>query len=101
MAIGLHWAALVCQLFGGFLASSAQLCLTFQLAPDDAHVNIQGFVGKGWRRRPRLHPSVSVATPLSLDPPGWLLLGGVFLVVGLALRPAALASERGNGLGRR
>jgi len=94
LTVALLVGGLICQLFGGLLASSAQFCLAFALAPDHAQGQYQGFVGTGIALSAAIAPGVSVVLPLGMGPSGWLLLGGVFLLAGFSLRPVMIIAER-------
>jgi MFS family permease len=98
--VGVLVSGLVCQLFGGILASSAQFCLAFQLAPDHAQGQYQGLMGTGLAVSAAVAPGVTALLLLGGGSSGWLLLGGIFLVAGALLGPGVRVADRNRHAGR-
>lgn len=84
----------VTQACAGVLASSAQFCLSFQLAPDDAQGQYQGLVSTGTALSSAVGPTVLTLLVLRLGPPGWLLFGAVLVAAASMLAPTAGAMHR-------
>ncbi|HEU5110002.1 MAG TPA: MFS transporter [Micromonosporaceae bacterium] len=81
-------AALI-QVFGEMMAGAAGWELSFTLAPSGRHGQYQGFYGMAPQLARMLGPVLLTTLVLGLGTPGWLILGGLFLLAGLAV-PAAV-----------
>jgi MFS family permease len=87
--------AVVLLLAGGFihatgelLQAAAQFCLSQDLAAAHAQGQYQGLASTGFSLSAMLAPTVITFLPIMLGPPGWWILGGIFVVIGFALIPA-------------
>ncbi|MCZ0981703.1 MFS transporter [Streptomyces diastatochromogenes] len=74
--------------------SSGGYTLAFELAPDHAQGQYQGFFGIGFSAGQALAPVVLTTVVLGLGHAGWLLLGAFFAAVGAAGPPVAAWAER-------
>ncbi|MFH8627376.1 MFS transporter [Streptomyces vietnamensis] len=74
--------------------SSGGYALAFELAPDHAQGQYQGFFGIGFAAGQALAPVVLTTAVLGLGHAGWLLLGAFFAAVGAAGPPVAAWAER-------
>lgn len=77
--------------------SSGGYTLAFDLAPDHAQGQYQGFFGIGFAAGQALAPLVLTTLVLGLGHTGWLLLGAFFASVGAAGPPVAAWAERTRG----
>jgi MFS family permease len=68
--------------------------ISFGLAPDGRHGQYQGFFTSGFTVARMLGPLLVTTLILGWGTAGWLLLGGLFLVAGLAMGPAVRWAER-------
>jgi hypothetical protein len=68
--------------------------LGFGLAPADWHGQYQGFYGMGPQFARMLGPVLLITLLIRWGTPGWLVLGGLFLLAGLAVGPAARHAVR-------
>ena len=87
--------AVVLLLAGGFihatgelLQAAAQFCLSQDLAAAHAQGQYQGLASTGFSLSAMLAPTVITFLPIMPGPPGWWILGGIFVLIGLALIPA-------------
>ncbi|MEV4757802.1 MFS transporter [Micromonospora sp. NPDC049559] len=87
-------AASVLQVFGEMSQGAAGWELGFGLAPADRQGQYQGFFGMGPQLARTLGPALLTTLLLGWGVPGWLALGAIFLVAGLALGPAARWAAR-------
>ncbi|MBT2445193.1 MFS transporter [Streptomyces sp. ISL-36] len=71
--------------------------ISFALAPAERIGQYQGFFGTGVPVARTLGPLLVTALLVTWGVPGWLLLGGVFLLAGLATKPAVRWAERSRG----
>ncbi|MFF0478185.1 MFS transporter [Streptomyces sp. NPDC004284] len=74
--------------------SSGGYTLAFDLAPDHAQGQYQGFFGIGFAAGQAVAPVVLTTVVLGLGHTGWLLLGAFFAAVGAAGPPVAAWAER-------
>jgi hypothetical protein len=65
-----------------------------ELAPDHAQGQYQGMASTGFSLSTMIAPAVITLLPIGLGVPGWWLLGGGFVVLGLALLPAVAWAAR-------
>lgn len=87
-AVPLLLVAGVMHAFGEILQTAAQFCLGQDLAPHRAQGQYQGMATTGFSLSHMLGPAVITALPIGLGAPGWWILGGVFVVLGLLMLPA-------------
>jgi MFS family permease len=93
-AIAILVAAAAVHVYGEILQSAGTFCLTMELAPEHAQGQYQGLAGTGMTLSFMLAPAVVAFLPLGLGRPGWLVLGGLFVVAGMALVPVTAWAER-------
>jgi MFS family permease len=74
---------------GELMQAAAQFCLSQELAAQHAQGQYQGMASTGFSLSAMLAPTVITLLPITMGPPGWWLLGGIFVVLGLLLVPAA------------
>ncbi|MFG2139859.1 MFS transporter [Streptomyces sp. NPDC048650] len=88
--VGLLLAFAVLLTLGELWTSAGGFGLSFQLAPESAHGQYQGFFSLGKGSSQAMAPSLLAALCLGSHPTaGWLALGGLFAVAGL-LMPVAV-----------
>jgi MFS family permease len=90
-------AALI-QVFGEMMQVAAGWELSFTLAPPGRHGQYQGFYGMAPQIARMLGPVLLTSLVLGLGAPGWLILGGIFLLAGLAVPAAVHFGHRVAGL---
>jgi sugar phosphate permease len=93
-AIALLIAAAAVHVLGEILQSAGSFCLNIELAPERAQGQYQGLAGTGMMLSTMLAPSVIALLPLGVGRPGWLILGGVFVVSGALVVPVVAWAER-------
>ncbi|MER6828105.1 MFS transporter [Streptosporangium sp. NPDC000563] len=76
------------QVFGEMAHASGAWEIGFDLAPADRQGQYQGFFGSGAAVARMLGPLLLTTLILTWGTPGWLVLGGLFLLAGLATGPA-------------
>ncbi|MFF3441384.1 MFS transporter [Streptosporangium sp. NPDC002721] len=76
------------QVFGEMTHASGSWEIGFGLAPADSQGQYQGFFGSGAAVARMLGPLLLTTLILTWGTPGWLVLGGLFLLSGLAMGPA-------------
>ncbi|MFI5928900.1 hypothetical protein ACIA3K_23420 [Micromonospora sp. NPDC051543] len=67
--------------------SAAGWGISFGLAPADAHGQYQGTYGMGYELGKMLAPVVVTSLALGWGVPGWLVLAGLFLLLGALVSP--------------
>ena len=87
VAAGVHVA-------GELFQSAGAWGLGFGLSPEHAQGQYQGLYMTGFAAATMIGPLVITSTVISWGRPGWFLLAGMFLVVGLALVPVSRWAER-------
>ena len=93
------WAAVVfvvaalAHVLGELLQAAAQFCLSQELAIERAQGQYQGLSSTGYSLAAMLAPSVIVLLPIRYGATGWVVLGLLFAVIGLLLRPAVAWTE--------
>jgi MFS family permease len=92
-AIAVLLAAALLQVFGEMMQGAAGWEMSFALAPDGRHGQHQGFYGMAPQLARMLGPLLMTTLLVGWGAPGWLILGALFLVAGLALGPAARHAE--------
>jgi MFS family permease len=96
------WVAVVVLLVAAGMQALAEMMqasgsweISFGLAPAGRHGQYQGFFGSGFAVARMLGPLLVTTVVISWGTVGWLLLGTVFLLAGLAVVPAVrMAHER-------
>jgi MFS family permease len=86
--------AVAVHTFGELWHASASFTLGFDLAPAYAQAQYQGLQGMGFGAGLAIAPIVLTSLCIGLGQPGWVLLGGIFAVVGLLGVPVARWAER-------
>ena len=92
------------QVFGEMTHASGSWEIGFDLAPAGRQGQYQGFFGSGAAVARMLGPLLLTTLILTWGTPGWLVLGGLFLLSGLATGPAvrwALRTRRTERAARR
>ncbi|MGJ6968426.1 MFS transporter [Streptosporangium sp. G11] len=82
------------QVFGEMAHASGAWEIGFDLAPADKQGQYQGFFGSGAAVARMLGPLLLTTLILTWGTPGWLALGGLFLLSGLATGPAVRWAQR-------
>ncbi|UYM05752.1 MFS transporter [Solicola gregarius] len=93
-AVPLLLIAGVLHAFGEITQTAAQFCLGQDLAPHHAQGQYQGMATTGFSLSTMLGPAVITLLPIHLGAPGWWILGGAFVLLGLAMIPAVEWSVR-------
>ncbi|WP_433366171.1 MFS transporter [Streptosporangium sp. CA-115845] len=76
------------QVLGEMMQASGAWEIGFDLAPDGKQGQYQGFFGSGAAVARMLGPLLLTTLIVTWGTPGWLVLGGLFLLSGLAMGPA-------------
>ena len=84
----------VVHVFGEMLQSAGAWGLAFGLAPDHLQGQYQGVFATGFAVGGMLGPALMTALVVGLGQWGWLLLGVVFVVAGVAMVPLGAWAER-------
>ncbi|MEV7536315.1 MFS transporter [Streptomyces hydrogenans] len=93
-SVALLVAATAVYTLGELWHAAAAMEYSFGLAPAHAQGQYSGVFGLGGGLAEALAPSVLGVLALGLGTPGWLLLGALFLGVGLAARPLVERASR-------
>jgi len=93
-AVALLIAGALVHVAGELIQAAAQFCLSMELAPDHAQGQYQGMATTGFSLSTMLAPTVIALLPIGLGVPGWWILGGAFVVLGLAMVPAVAWTVR-------
>lgn len=80
--------------FGEITQTAAQFCLGQDLAPHHAQGQYQGMATTGFSLSTMLGPAVITLLPIGLGAAGWWILGGIFVLLGVVMLPAAQWSVR-------
>jgi MFS family permease len=94
LAVGILLVAAVLQSGAEMLQASGAWEISFGLAPEGRHGQYQGFFGSGFTVARMLGPLLVTALVLAWGTAGWLLLGVVFLLAGIAMGPAVRWAAR-------
>jgi MFS family permease len=81
------------QVVGEMMLASGSWEISFGLAPPDKHGQYQGFFGTGVSVARMLGPLMLTALIVDWGWPGWLVLGGLFVLAGFAITPAVHLAE--------
>ncbi|MFH8582065.1 MFS transporter [Streptomyces zaomyceticus] len=87
-------AGAVLQVIGEMQHSAGSWHIGFDLAPPHRIGQYQGFFGTGVALARTLGPTLVTVLLMTWGPPGWLLLGTLFLGAGYAMGPAVRWAER-------
>ncbi len=98
-AVAVLLAAAAIQVFGEMMQGAGGWELSFALAPADKQGQYQGFYGMAPQIARMLGPMLLTSLLIGWGMPGWLMLGGLFLLAGLAMGPAVRLAERRAGSG--
>ncbi|AHH95267.1 MFS transporter [Kutzneria albida] len=82
------------QVVGEMVQASASWQISFTLAPADKQGQYQGFFGSGVAIARMLGPLLLTTVVLTWGVPGWLLLGGLFVLASTAMGPAVRWAQR-------
>jgi hypothetical protein len=100
------WLAVVILLVAAALQAGAEMMqasgaweISFGLAPEGRHGQYQGFFGSGFTVARMLGPLLVTTLVLGLGTVGWLVLGVVFLMAGIAMGPAVRWAARTRSAG--
>jgi MFS family permease len=86
--------AAVMQTVGEMAQSAGAWQISFDLAPPDKHGQYQGLFGNGLAVARVIAPLLLTTLILAWGIPGWIVLGGIFLVTSLLIGPAVRWAER-------
>ncbi|MFE3663510.1 MFS transporter [Streptomyces sp. NPDC059164] len=84
------------QVWGEMRQSAGAWQIGFDLAPTGRQGQYQGFFGAGVPVARMLGPLLLTTLIVTWGPPGWLVLGALFLGAGAAMGPAVRRAERGR-----
>jgi MFS family permease len=87
-------------LFGELMSSTTQFCLAYELAPEHAQGEYQGVFQTVMASAMAIAPTVVVALVIDWGGAGWLVIGGVFAVAGVLVRPAVVRGSSPDFLDR-
>jgi len=93
-AVTLLIAAAFVHVAGELIQAAAQFCLSMELAPDHAQGQYQGMASTGFSLSTMIAPAVITLLPIGMGVPGWLVLGGAFVILGLVTVPAVAWAAR-------
>ncbi|MGW5444247.1 MFS transporter [Streptomyces asiaticus] len=82
------------HVYGEMVLSAGAWVIGFDLAPSDKQGQYQGFFFSGYAASAMIAPTFLTATVLQGGALGWLLLGGLFILAGLAMKPVVGWAER-------
>ncbi|WP_326819334.1 MFS transporter [Streptosporangium sp. NBC_01756] len=82
------------QVLGEMMLASGAWEIGFDLAPPDRQGQYQGFFGAGTAVARMLGPLLLTTLIVTWGPPGWFLLGALFVLAGSAMGPAVRWAER-------
>ncbi|RFU41857.1 MFS transporter [Actinomadura logoneensis] len=100
LAVALLLAGALVQVFAEMAHSASAAELGFGLAPDGRQGQYQGFFSMAPQIARMAGPLVTTSLLIGWGAPGWLLLGGMFLLSGLAVGPVVrIAAREGRGRG--
>ncbi|MEU4718640.1 MFS transporter [Nonomuraea dietziae] len=82
------------HVFGELLQSAGSWGLSYELAPSHALGQYQGLYSTGWQAADVVAPALLTTVVIGWGWPGWLLVGVLFLLAGLAVPPATRWAAR-------
>ncbi|WP_234336362.1 MFS transporter [Streptomyces sp. NRRL S-920] len=91
---GILVVAAVAHVYGEMVQSAAAALLSYDLAPADQHGQYQGFFNTGMSFSQMIAPAVLIPLTVAWGVYGWVVLGGLFLITGLAMGPAVRWAQR-------
>ena len=94
VAVGVLLVAALVNVAGELLQAAGSWGLGFGLAPEHAQGQYQGLYATGFAGAQMLGPIVVTMTVIRYGPPGWLVLGAFFVVIGCLSVPAAAWAQR-------
>lgn len=94
LAVTILLAAAALQSLAEMMQAGGAWEISFGLAPDGRHGQYQGFFTSGFTVARMLGPLLLTTVILGWGTIGWVLLGTVFLLAGLAMGPAVRWAER-------
>ncbi|MBI0298320.1 MFS transporter [Streptomyces sp. PRKS01-29] len=94
MAVAFLLLAGAVHVYGEMVLSAGAWVIGFDLAPPDQQGQYQGFFFSGYAASVMIAPTFLTATVLQGGALGWLLLGGLFILAGLAMKPVVGWAER-------
>ncbi len=94
VAVPLLLAGALVHVVGELWHAAAGWGISFGLAPAHAHGQYQGAYGMGMQLGSMVAPVVVTTLAIGWGVPGWLLLGGVFLVLGALVPPVVRWAAR-------
>ncbi|MGZ4590932.1 MAG: MFS transporter [Actinomycetes bacterium] len=94
VAVALLLAGALVHVVGELLQSAGGWAVSFGLAPEHQQGQYQGFFSTGFAASSMLAPLVLTTVCVTWGVPGWLLMGALFAVAGLALAPLVARAER-------
>jgi MFS family permease len=94
LAVAILLAAAALQAGAEMMQASGAWEISFGLAPEGKHGQYQGFFGSGFTVARMLGPLLVTTLVLGWGTAGWLVLGVVFLVAGIAMGPAVRWAAR-------
>lgn len=98
VAVAVLVVATLINVAGELQQASGSWGLGFGLAPERAQGQYQGLYSTGFAASQMLGPLVVTATVIAWGAPGWLLLGAVFALAGIATVPVVAWAERSRDL---
>ncbi|BCJ44133.1 MFS transporter [Actinoplanes ianthinogenes] len=87
-ATALLVAAMALHVYGEMVQSSAGWVLAYELAPADRQGQYQGLFNSGMAVNQMIAPAILTALLIAWGTPGWIVLGALFVLAGLAVQPA-------------
>lgn len=94
VAIGLLLLATVLHVLGEMVHSAGSWVVAYELAPAERQGQYQGLFSTGLAMSQILGPAALTLLLIDGGVVGWLVLAGIFAVVGLSMQPAARWAER-------
>ncbi|MDF2268123.1 MFS transporter [Streptomyces coacervatus] len=89
--------AVAIHVYGEMVQSAAAALLSYDLAPADKHGQYQGFFNTGMSFAQMIAPAILIPLIVTWGACGWMVLGVIFLITGLAMAPAVQWALRRQG----